>query len=290
MTPPGPLNTTFLQVVGSRRSIRWFKSWQPVERSKVQRILETARMTASPGNLQPWRAIVVDVGELDAADRECLLNANNRQGHQLLAPIWIYWYADPSAAVPSAFLESVRTLLGLDALPAVFGWSEEAARAAIEEGAPVPVGMPALDLAVHELPAETSVLIAAQEASAAIKLATLAAVNEGLGTCLITIAAPNRHDAVRSVLDVPPHFVPIWLQLVGYPSEGWEAGGQRPRAAFETLFASRRWGTPFARDSEVVEELRREGLLQPSAPLPGRDEEVRRLTQMFADLYPANPG
>ncbi len=50
----------FLEVVGSRRSIRIFKPWQPVEKEKIQRILEVVRHTSCPGNLQPWRAIVVE--------------------------------------------------------------------------------------------------------------------------------------------------------------------------------------------------------------------------------------
>jgi nitroreductase len=45
----------FNKVVGTRRSIRWFKSWEPVEREKIQRILEAVRLTTCPGNLQPWR-------------------------------------------------------------------------------------------------------------------------------------------------------------------------------------------------------------------------------------------
>lgn len=46
----------FAQVVGNRRSIRWFKPWKPVERTQIQRSLEAARLTSCPGNLQPWRA------------------------------------------------------------------------------------------------------------------------------------------------------------------------------------------------------------------------------------------
>jgi nitroreductase len=39
----------FLQVVGNRRSIRWPEPCQPVERDRVQRILEAARLTSCPG-------------------------------------------------------------------------------------------------------------------------------------------------------------------------------------------------------------------------------------------------
>lgn len=33
----------FKQAVGNRRTIRYFKSWQPVEPEKIQKILEAAR-------------------------------------------------------------------------------------------------------------------------------------------------------------------------------------------------------------------------------------------------------
>jgi nitroreductase len=284
VSPDRASRGTFLEVVGSRRSIRWFRPWQPVERRAIQRVLETARSISSPGNLQPWRAVVVEAAELDEASRARLLEANNWQGPHVLAPVWIYWYADPSAAAPAAFLEGVRALLPTGALPTAFGWSEEHARAAIQDGVAPPPGMPGLDRFFHQLPPEVSALIAAQETNAAITVATLAAVNEGLGSCLQSIAVPAEHAQVREILGVPHHFVPVWLLLLGHPAESPDAGGQRPRVPFEELFAWRRWGTPFRRDPEVVEELRHEALLQPEAPLAGRTEELERLGRMFADL------
>ena len=85
----------------------------------------------------------------------------------------------------------------------------------------------------------------------------------------------------RSSVAFRPRAGPLFL---GHPAESPDGGGQRPRAPFEELFAWRRWGSPFLRDPEVVEELRREALLQPEAPLPGRTEELERLGRMFADL------
>jgi nitroreductase len=76
----------FLQVVGDRRSIRWYKTWEKVPPEKIQRILEAARLTTCPGNLQPWRAIVVDRDELDEKTREELLSANNWQGAHTQTP------------------------------------------------------------------------------------------------------------------------------------------------------------------------------------------------------------
>lgn len=218
----------FLEVVGSRRSIRWFLPSQPVERDKIQRILEAARLTSCPGNLQPWRAIVVVASEADEGDRETLLAAGNRQRPHVLAPVWIYWYADPAGVEPAGFLGRIRELLPAGALAPGVGWTEDAVRRSILEGEPSPPGMPALERLVHDLPAEASAFIAAQETNGACVIAVLAAVNEGLGTCLHSIAVPDRHEDVKRVLGVPEHWVPVWLQLVGYPAHprgrGWTGG------------------------------------------------------------------
>src|SRR5690348_14504734 len=87
--------TNFYRVCGLRRSIRWYKTWKPVEREKIQRILEVVRVsTSSPGNVQPWKAIVVEQARLSRERRERLLYADNLQGAHVTAPIWIYWFGD----------------------------------------------------------------------------------------------------------------------------------------------------------------------------------------------------
>jgi nitroreductase len=271
----------FLQVVGNRRSIRWFKPWKPVERGAIQRILEAARLTSCPGNLQPWRAVVVTAAGLDADVRDRLLVANNRQAAQTQAPVWIYWYADPLAATPGAFLERILEQLPTGAIASSVGWTEQTARAAIDDGVTAPAGLPALEATVHGLPIEISAILAAQETNGACTVAVLAAVNEGLGTCLHAIGAPATQAEVKELLGVPEHLVPVWLQLVGHPAESADGGGQRPRMPFEELFAEGRWDTPFARDPAVVEGLLQEGLIQPPGPLPGRFEELEHLGRMF---------
>jgi nitroreductase len=269
-----------MQAIGSRRSIRWFEP-DPVPLTVVQRILETARLAMSPGNLQPWRAVVVVAAELDAADRRTLLEANNRQRAHELAPVWIYWYGDPDAAIPEAFLASVEEQIEVGAIPKAFGWSLDDARASILHGEPSPPGTPALDTFVHGLPYELSGIIAAQETNAACTLAVLGAVAAGMGTCLHTIAAPALQDEVKAVLGVPERMVPVWLQLVGRPAESPDAGGQRPRRPFEEIYSLGGWGTPFPRDPGTVATLEREGLLQPPAPSPDRHDELAALAARF---------
>lgn len=274
----------FTEVVGSRRSIRWFKPWQSVDGESVQRVLEAARLTGCPGNLQPWRAVVVEQAELSGDDRAALLDAANRQRPHEQAPVWIYWFADPGAVVGSAFLHQIRLGMEVGALAATAGWDAEAAASSIEDGVSSPRGMPPLDSTVHGLPPQMAAAIACQETVGAITIATLAAVDAGLGTCLNIPASRAGAPELYRVLGVPEHFVPVWLQLLGHPAESPDGGGARPREDYGALFARGRWGTPMPRDPVVVERLRAEKLLQPEAPLPGREEELRHLGRMFG--YP----
>lgn len=271
----------FMNIVGSRRSIRWFDPNATVEPQAVQRILEAARMTGCPGNLQPWRAVVVRQNELSQAERERLLDAANRQRPHEQAPIWIYWFGNAASVTPQAFLGQISLGVELGMLPRASGWDEDAARTAIEEGTPAPQGMPPLHQTVHGLPPEIAGVVASQETVGAITTATYAAVNEGLATCLHVPCSPATAPALYEVLGVPPYFVPVWLQLLGHSAESPEAGGQRPREPFEDLFAASRWGTPLRRDPQVVEGLEREGLIQAPAPLPGRQEELAALAARF---------
>jgi hypothetical protein len=134
------------------------------------------------------------------------------------------------------------------------------------------------------MPAEVGAAVAYAETVGACACATLAAVNEGLGTCLHMIAAPSKQDRVKELLGVPEHVLPVWVQLVGYPAEDPEAGGQRPRDPFETLYFERSWGQPFPRDEEVVSQLTKERLLQDPMTKPGRFEELKFLSRMYG--YP----
>ena len=54
----------FLEFVSSRQSDRAFDPNRPVEKEKLERILEAARLAPSACNAQPWHMIVVDNPEL----------------------------------------------------------------------------------------------------------------------------------------------------------------------------------------------------------------------------------
>jgi nitroreductase len=274
----------FLEVVGTRRSVRWFKTYKPVEREKSPEILEVMRWTTCPGNLQPWRAVVVWRDELDDDVREELLQADNWQGGHVQAPVWIYIFADPEAARPDAFATSTQQLIEVGAVPTAYGWSKTRIVDAIERAVETPAGMAAIHELLHDLPHEASATIAHSETVGACAVSLLAAVNQGLGTCLHMIARPNKQERVKELLGVPAHWIPVWVQLVGYSAEGVEAGGQRPRNDFETLFFEGNAQTPFRRDPKVVQKMEEEKLLQSPAPTPGRSDELMFLARMYG--YP----
>lgn len=57
--------------------------------------------------------------------------------------------------------------------------------------------------------------------------ALLTAFHEGLGACFSAFNAA----IARELFNIPDEWVPLYVLLVGYPAESWEAGGQPPARA-----------------------------------------------------------
>lgn len=256
----------FKRVIGNRRSVRYYAPYRPVEREKIQTMLEAARLSSRAVNADWAKAIVVYRDELTDEDRQKLKTPTSTA--QLdLAPVYIFWYADPSAPARSG-TDALKQLVDVGALNPSHGWSHTY----VDD-----VVWPQVLQPLLEIP-EALAVLASVEAGLTICQAMLAAVDEGLGTLL---TAFNREHA-QEVLGVPDHLIPLWVQLVGYSAESPEAGGQRPRTeSWEEVYFEGRYGRPFARDEGVVERLRAEGMIQADAPLPWRKAEVRALSQMF---------
>ena len=254
----------FKEVVGRRRSIRYYQPYRPVEREKIQIILEAARLSSRAVNADFAPAIVVNRDDLSEEDRESLKTPTTTA--QLdLAPTWIFWLIDPTA--PKVGPTSWKQLVDAGALTPSHGWSH----AYVDNVVWPQVLQPIL------ADPGTAAVVAAVEAGVSICQALLAAVDEGLGTQLTALNANH----ARQVLGIPDHLIPIWIQLIGYSAESPEAGGQRPRSPFEQAFFEGRYGVPFERDPGVVEKLREAGMIQQEAPLPWRKDELRALSRMF---------
>ena len=54
----------FLELVSSRQSVRAFDPERSVEKDKIERIIEAARLAPSACNAQPWSFVVVDEPDL----------------------------------------------------------------------------------------------------------------------------------------------------------------------------------------------------------------------------------
>ncbi len=256
------------ETIGRRRSIRFVRPYKPVEPDKIQMMLEAARIASHWGNVQSLRAVAVFK---NTASQEVIdgLQAPVVGWQIRKAPVVILWYCDPGAVDEQS--DRLRELLDAGALG--FGPREEKNKA-LEE-----VLIPIFDSIRDSLkePGLNEI-----DCGQGIAQATLMAYELGLGTCCL--GTPAGADILKA-LGVPDHCRFLLLQTVGYPAEHWEAGGQRPRQPFETLFSMDHYDKPFPRNQAVVEELTRDKLFTAPAPLPEREDELAFL-QRALDVEP----
>jgi nitroreductase len=255
----------FKEVVGRRRSIRFFDPDKPVERDKIQVILETARLASCAVNAHWLRAIVVERDKIPA-EKMSQLKTPVAALTLDLAPVHIYFFCD-LGIVNKIKGSRLKELVDVGALAPAHGWSHKF----VDEF----VYPQILEPMTKNLQGYLAAAMA--DAGGAAHNALLAAFDEGLGACLNT---PNPA-LTTQVFGTPPEWVSLWVMLVGYPSESWEAGGQRPRPPFEELYFDGEYGKPYQRDPAVVERLKAAKMIQDPAPMPGRRDEIRRLAEQY---------
>lgn len=260
----------FKQIIGRRRSIRYFQPWRPVERGKIQAMLEAALLASRGMNVPIVKAIVAYRDQLTQEERDSLKTPTASVEFDL-APVYILWYHNLEArmagvvhfkppTVPSGFL------LDAGAFSPALGWSRRYLTEVILPEVLLPPGSDPRGQRGGNV-----------DAAMAMEQALLCAFDEGLGACLV----PFDEEGAQRVFGVPDIWEPVLAMLVGYPAESWEAGGQRPRPPFEEIFFEGRTDVPFRRDPQVVQRLQAAGMIQEQAPLPWRQAEVRSLARMF---------
>lgn len=261
------LGLTFKQAVGQRRSIRYYKPWQPVEREKIQKILEAALLQSCHGNAgQIRKAVVVYRDETDPDVFAGLVDALYNQPQAAQAPVHIYWTIDMSGW--THLRDNLTGLIDTGALTSSYGWSEQF----IDE---IVLKTPDFNVMAGDL--RFAEWLSAIETGLSIGTALLAAQDEGLGTQLLT----GKRQQMADLLGIPDTATVAQIQILGYAAEGTEAGGQRPRPEFEDIYFDGQWGQALHRDPEVVAELVDAGMIQQPAPLPYRRREIRALAAMF---------
>lgn len=245
------------EAIGRRRSIRFIRPYMPVEPEKIQMMFEAARIASHWGNVQSLRAVAI---HRNSASEEVInsLTAMVVSWQLRIAPVIIIWYCDPNAVDGQA--DSLRKLLEVGALG--FGPKELKKKELEEKFIPAFAGV--LDFLKE--PGLNEI-----DCGQGIAQATLMAYELGLGTCFL--GTPNS-ESILKACGIPDHCRLLLMQTVGYPAEHWEAGGQRPRLPFEDLFHLNKFGTPYPRSEDVVDELTRDKMFTRPAPLPEREDEL----------------
>ena len=249
------------RVIGNRRSIRYYLSFRPVERDKVQKMLEAARRASCVGNLTVARAVVIWRDQASPALMKAITPPLGYQQMQT-APCFILWYHDKMSYEVGKWIDDMKNL----AEQRRIGEDVDATKEVIERALRPAFGPIWEQMAVSPL--------AFMDLGQAVAQATLVAWDEGLGTCLMS---SPRLEQIGKLLNLPETAVPVCLMSVGYPAESWEAGGQTSKHPFSELFFEMQHGRPFGEDTEVNDELKREGMIQAPAPLPWRDAELQYL-------------
>jgi nitroreductase len=252
------------EVIGNRRSMRFLRPYKPVEREKIQKMLEAARRASHWGNVQAVKAVVIERATAPQEVIDALPVGTAIGGFQFrIAPVILVWYIDWSMLPKQG--DRFHELVDAGAL----GLGEKAHQYLDQ------TLIPFFDAAHDQLKAGG---ITEVDAGQAIAQATLVAFEEGLGTCCLGLPSDKK---LRRAIKLPADTKIVLLQTLGYPAEDPKAGGQRPRLGFENFFSLNTADNPFPYDKGVEEELKNEGLIQEPGPLPYREEELRWLMDKY---------
>ena len=181
-----------------RTSIRRFKS-VPVEKAKIEKVMEAGRRAPSWGNTQPWRFIVVQ----DKAKREEIAKACGGQPHAGGAPVLIVCCGVTDAFSRKQHGDALKQLRDMG----VMDWTDEFLNNVVLQSdvfAPYLLGEPAM------------MVKASEQLMISVAYMTLEAVNQGLGTCWVGAITPKE---VHKVMNLPDSIFVHSLLPLGYPDE-----------------------------------------------------------------------
>jgi 5,6-dimethylbenzimidazole synthase len=205
---------TLYRVIGSRRDVRAFRR-DPVPDDVLARILQAGHQAPSVGFMQPWNFIVIRDQVTRARVRGIFLRENER--------------AATNYAGDRADLYRALKLEGLEDAPINLCVTCDRTR-----GGP------------HVLGRNTIIDTDLYSTCCAVQNLWLAARAEGVGVGWVSILD---NDALRGVLGIPEHVVPVAYLCVGYPREfldtpELERRGWASRLPLEDVVYHERWEGP----------------------------------------------
>jgi 5,6-dimethylbenzimidazole synthase len=204
------------RIIGSRRDVRAFRR-DPVPDDVLGRILHAAHQAPSVGFMQPWSFIVIRDPVTRARVKDVFLWENER--------------ASANYAGDRADLYRSLKLEGLEDAPINLCVTCDRTR-----GGP------------HVLGRNTIIDTDLYSTCCAVQNLWLAARAEGVGVGWVSILD---NDALRGVLDIPAHVVPVAYLCAGYPREFFETPelerrGWAHRLPLEDVVYRERWQGPLA--------------------------------------------
>jgi nitroreductase len=182
------------EAILKRSSIRRIKP-DPVEKAKIEKVLEAGRRAPSWGNTQPWRFIVVQ----DQARREEIASAGGMP--QIAgAPVIIVCCATIDDFTKKGHGQALESLIPAGAM------TEELKNFVLQS-----------DQFAPYLKGEAVMTVrAGEQLMIAVAYMTLEAVNQGLGTCWVGAITPAE---VHKVMNLPDNIFVHSLLPLGYPDE-----------------------------------------------------------------------
>jgi len=258
-------NTSALQAIGNRRTIRYYDPDRKVEEWKIQTILQAARFASCQGNINATEAIVVQKETCDIWDEieECISGFNVQMINQ--CSHLIFWLTNLHAWYGRAN-DGLSSLALAGALSKYHGWNYE-------------FTMTQTVPRLMSFPPERTEILLRYETGQAVGTATVAASALDVGTCLLAFG--RKPGGVEKAFGLTPNLKFTWGMAVGYPLEDRKAGGQRPRIKFDKLFHKDNYGTSYPVDAEAEAALQGV-ILQEQAPTSGRIEEIDKLAAQFS--------
>jgi len=97
------------EILGRRRTIRFYLPHRPVEREKIQKMLEAARRASCVGNVNATSAIVI---WREQASKELMQAITPPLGYQQMqtAPVFILWYQETAAYEIEKWIGNLKDL------------------------------------------------------------------------------------------------------------------------------------------------------------------------------------
>lgn len=186
-----------IDAIQKRRSIRRWDP-RPVEKEKIEKVLEAGRRAPSWGNTQPWRFIVVQ----DKVRIDAIAQAGGGQPH-VAAPVLIVCCGSIDDLSQKQHRQALAQLRDMG----VVDWTDEILDNVVL-GSDI--------FAPYRLGEQVMMMKAAEQVMIAVAYMTLEAVNQGLGTCWVGAVATKE---IHKAMDLPDSVFVHDLLPLGYPGE-----------------------------------------------------------------------